>query len=105
MPHRIKAAGWLYRRRRHCALRRDRSLFVAHAEYLYQIAIISGWSHVRIALTYWLVMAFCGAVGSVANRDDTDTVPAVALAILVAGAVALDVVVCPRAEGAGMLKR
>lgn len=59
----------------------------------------------RIALTYWLVMAFCGAGGSVANRDDTDTVPAVALAILVAGAVALDVVVCPRAEAAGMLKR
>ena len=45
-------------------------------------------------------MAFCGAIGWVANRDDTDAVPAVALAILVAGAVALDVIARRRAEAA-----
>lgn len=85
--------------------RRGRSLLVAHAEHLYQIPIISGWSHARIALTYWLAIALCGAIGWVANRDDTDTVLAVALAILVAGAVALDVTVRRRAEAAGILKR
>jgi len=58
-----------------------------------------------MALTYWLAMAFCGAIGWVANRDDTDTVPAVALAILVAEAVALDVIVRRRAEAAGILER
>lgn len=85
--------------------RRNRSLLVAHAEHLYQIAIISGWSHARISVTYWLAMAVCGVVAWFVNLETTDTAPAIALAVMIVLAVALDVVVRRRAEAAGILKR
>lgn len=85
--------------------RRGRSLLVAHAEHIYQLAIISGWSHARISVTYWVAMAVCGAIGWAANRDETHVAPAASLAALIVAAIVLDAVVRRRAEAAGILKR
>jgi len=84
---------------------RGRSLLVAHAEHVYQIAIISGWSHARIGVTYWVAMAVCGVIAWFADRDATHTAPAVALVALTAVAIVVDVVVRRRAETVGILKR
>jgi UDP-N-acetylmuramyl pentapeptide phosphotransferase/UDP-N-acetylglucosamine-1-phosphate transferase len=85
--------------------RRGRSLLVAHAEHVYQIAIISGWSHARIGVTYWVAMAVCGAIAWFAHKDVTHAAPAVALASLTALAIVVDFIVRRRAEAAGILKR
>lgn len=85
--------------------RRGRSLLVAHAEHIYQIAIISGVSHVRIALVYWAAMAACGAIAVSVSRDATQVAPAVALFALCGIAVAIDFAVREGAEARGILKR
>lgn len=85
--------------------RRGRSLLVAHAEHIYQIAIVSGWSHARIALVYWLAMTVCGGVAWFANHDASRTAPALALVSLVVLAILLDLIVRRRAEVAGILNR
>jgi UDP-GlcNAc:undecaprenyl-phosphate/decaprenyl-phosphate GlcNAc-1-phosphate transferase len=85
--------------------RRGRSLLVAHAEHIYQIAISAGWSHARIALTYWLAMGVCGAIAVSADRDPTHLAPAVALSALAGLAIIIDRVVRQGAEGRGILKR
>jgi len=85
--------------------RRGRSLLVAHAEHIYQIAMSAGWSHTRIALTYWAAMAACGAIAWFVNLDTADTAPAAALGVMIVCAIAIDVVVRRRAEAAGVLKR
>lgn len=84
--------------------RRGRSLLVAHAEHVYQLAIISGWSHARISVTYWFAMALCGAIGWAANRDQTHVAPAATLAALIVLAIVLDAFVRRRAEAAGIMK-
>jgi UDP-GlcNAc:undecaprenyl-phosphate GlcNAc-1-phosphate transferase len=84
--------------------RHKRKLLVAHTEHLYQIAINSGWSHAGIAVIYWLSMAVCGGIAWHVNRDATDTQPAIALAALIVGAVALDILVRRRALASGVLK-
>ncbi len=88
----------LYRARRH------RSLFVAHAEHIYQVAILSGWSHARITVVYWLAMAACGAIALLASRDPAHVAPAIALAALAGLAVAIDITVRRGAEIRGILK-
>lgn len=61
---------------------RGRSLLEGHSEHLYQIALRAGWSHERVALTYWAAMAVCGAIGFwVAGRSDAEA-PWLALAVL-----------------------
>ena len=85
--------------------RRGRSLFVAHAEHIYQIAIISGVSHVRIALIYWAAMAACGAIAIAASRDATHVAPAVALLALSGIAVAIDFAVRDGVEARSAPKR
>lgn len=85
--------------------RRGRSLLVAHAEHIYQIAIIAGWSHRDISVTYWLAMAACGALGWLVSRDETQSAPAIALVVLTVCALLLDILVRRRAEAAGLLKR
>lgn len=85
--------------------RRGRSLLVAHAEHIYQLAIISGWSHARIVLAYWCAMAVCGALAIVASWDSTHVAPAAILGTLAVAALIVDVVVRSRAERAGILKR
>jgi len=85
--------------------RRGRSLLVAHAEHIYQIAIVSGVSHARIALFYWAAMAACGAIAVAVSRDATHVAPAVALLALCGIAVAVDFAVRDGAEARGILKR
>ncbi len=85
--------------------RRGRSLLVAHAEHLYQIAVNSGWSHTRIALTYWSTMVVCGVIGWWANRDATNIAPAVSLVVLIVIAILVDGFIRRRAEASGALKR
>ena len=84
--------------------RRGRSLLVAHAEHIYQIAIVSGWSHARIGVTYWVAMGVCGLIAWFADRDEGHVAPAVALGALTGLAIVTDVVVRRRAEAAGILK-
>ncbi len=85
--------------------RRRRSLLVGHAEHIYQIAIISGWSHARIGIAYWIAMAVCGAIAWYASGDASHVAPGVALAGLIILALGLDFVVRRRAEASGALKR
>lgn len=84
--------------------RHRRSLLTAHTEHIYQIAILSGWSHARIVVIYWLAMAVCGGVAWHVSRDATDTQPAIALAALTLGAVLLDALIRRRALASGTLK-
>lgn len=84
--------------------RRGRSLLVGHAEHVYQLAIISGWSHARIGITYWVAMAVCGLIAWFVSRDETQVAPAVALAVMIVSALILDPFVRRRAEAAGILK-
>lgn len=70
--------------------RRGRSLLVAHTEHLYHLAIISGWSHARIAATYWLAMVVCGAIGIAVAQDPAHIAPLVALFALTAISVVAD---------------
>ncbi|MBK8543810.1 MAG: hypothetical protein IPL62_09745 [Caulobacteraceae bacterium] len=84
--------------------RRGRSLLIGHAEHVYQLAIVSGWSHARIGIAYWIAMAVCGLIAWFVNRDETQVAPAVALAVMIVCALVLDRVVRRRAEAAGILK-
>ena len=84
--------------------RRGRSLLVAHAEHIYQIAIIAGWTHARIAVTYWFAMAVCGAIAVLVSRDAAHIAPAIALAAMTGLAIALDLAVRRGAEIRGILK-
>lgn len=84
--------------------RHGRSLLVAHNEHLYQIAILSGWSHARIGMAYWLAMMVCGAIAIVVSHDATQTQPAVALLVLTVVAIVLDAIVRRGAERSGILK-
>jgi UDP-N-acetylmuramyl pentapeptide phosphotransferase/UDP-N-acetylglucosamine-1-phosphate transferase len=63
--------------------RQRRTLLDGHSEHLYQIALRAGWSHERVALTYWSATAICAALAwAVAGR--TDGAPWLALAGLAA---------------------
>jgi UDP-N-acetylmuramyl pentapeptide phosphotransferase/UDP-N-acetylglucosamine-1-phosphate transferase len=84
-------------------VRRRRSLFVGHDEHIYQITIKSGWSHARIALVYWFAMTVCGVIAFLADRDATETAPAIALAILAIAAIAIDFAVRRSAKARGIL--
>lgn len=67
--------------------RRRRSLLDAHAEHLYQIAHRAGWSHVRVALVYWIAMAACGAIGLAAVLSPRSAMAPIALALLAVAAI------------------
>ncbi len=67
-----------------------RPLLVGHTEHVYQLAILSGWSHVRIALAYWAAMAACGVIGIAVARDPTGNGPWIALLLLAGLAVLID---------------
>ncbi|MEZ5972796.1 MAG: hypothetical protein R3C31_13385 [Hyphomonadaceae bacterium] len=85
-------------------VRRRRRLLVGHTEHIYQLAILSGWSHARIGIVYWVAMAVCGVIAWFVSRDETQVAPAVALAIMVVCAVIFDRVVRQRAQATGILK-
>lgn len=85
-------------------VRRGRSLMVGHTEHIYQIAILSGWSHARISATYWVAMAVCGVIAWFTDKDGTHVAPAVALASLTVVAIIVDVTVRRSAAAAGILK-
>ena len=85
-------------------VRRGRSLMVGHTEHIYQIAILSGWSHARIGITYWVAMAVCGVIAWFVDKDDTHIAAAIALALLTGVAIILDIAVRRGAEAAGVLK-
>jgi UDP-N-acetylmuramyl pentapeptide phosphotransferase/UDP-N-acetylglucosamine-1-phosphate transferase len=61
---------------------RGRKLLEGHQEHLYQIAIRSGWSHTRISLLYWALMAACGGLGFALSRLRDSAAPWVALLAL-----------------------
>lgn len=44
-------------------LRNGRNLFQPHRDHLYQIAMKSGWSHMRVTCVYWMVCLHCAAIG------------------------------------------
>ncbi|MBI3439389.1 MAG: glycosyltransferase family 4 protein [Proteobacteria bacterium] len=67
--------------------RRRRSLLDAHAEHLYQIAHRAGWSHLRVAFSYWIAMALCGAVGFAAALSPQSAFAPIGLAVLAAAAI------------------
>lgn len=71
--------------------RRRRSLLDGHSEHIYQIALRAGWSHERVALSYWAAMAACGALAFafVVIGDETAWIALAALALIAAGAAAL----------------
>lgn len=71
--------------------RRRRSLLDGHSEHIYQIALRAGWSHERVALSYWAAMAACGALAHafVGIGDEGAWIGLAALALLAAGAAAL----------------
>lgn len=59
-----------------------RKLLVGHTDHLYQIAIRAGWTHARISLVYWALMAVCGVTGYVLVHTDHLSAPWIALASL-----------------------
>jgi UDP-N-acetylmuramyl pentapeptide phosphotransferase/UDP-N-acetylglucosamine-1-phosphate transferase len=47
--------------------RHGRPMLKAHREHLYQIGLRAGFTHRRIALTYWIVTAHCAAMALIAS--------------------------------------
>ncbi|MBC7768649.1 MAG: hypothetical protein H7124_07660 [Phycisphaerales bacterium] len=83
-------------------VRHRRKLLVGHQEHLYQIAIRAGWSHARISLLYWGLMAICGALGfALAQSPDTGA-PAIALAAVAGLSLAVSIFVRKYARTHGM---
>jgi UDP-N-acetylmuramyl pentapeptide phosphotransferase/UDP-N-acetylglucosamine-1-phosphate transferase len=83
-------------------VRHRRRLLVGHAEHFYQIAIRSGWSHVRVSLLYWAAMLACGFVGFSLSRLGDDSAPWIALATLSGLSVAVSILVRRYARAHGM---
>lgn len=79
------------------------SILDGHLEHVYQIAILWGWSHKRVALTYWGAMALCGGVAFGVALDRSHVAPLVALAGLAATALLVDREVRRRARAKGIL--
>lgn len=48
-------------------LRNGRNLLQPHRDHLYQIAMKSGWSHVRVSCVYWILSLHCAAIGWVVS--------------------------------------
>lgn len=65
-------------------VKRRRALLIGHQEHLYQIAIRAGWSHARISMVYWALMAVCGALGYALSLSPDPSHPWIAL-LAVAG--------------------
>ena len=81
---------------------RGRSLLDGHAEHLYQIAQRAGWGRRRIAVYYWLAMAFCGLIGfAVAQAPETPAAP-IALGGLALTAMVISALVRRAAMKAGI---
>lgn len=83
-------------------VKRGRSLLVAHSEHLYQIALRAGWSHARISLLYWAMMALCGALGFALSRSDDPSHASIGLAALAGLALAASMLVRRYARARGM---
>ncbi|MGE0739937.1 MAG: hypothetical protein AB7O98_01240 [Hyphomonadaceae bacterium] len=67
---------------------RRRSLLDGHSEHVYQILTRDNWSHARVAVTYWVAMAACGALALAVTRMQDSPAPWIALlALCVAGMI------------------
>lgn len=84
--------------------RRGRSLLVGHTEHIYQVAMLAGWSHVRVSLAYWAASAVCAIVAGLVVRDPSQLAPIVAFIALACTAVAIDASVRRWAERQGILQ-
>lgn len=83
-------------------VRHRRKLLVGHQEHLYQIAMRAGWSHARVSLLYWALMAVCGALGFMLSRSGDDAAPWITLVALAGLAVAASIFVRKYARTHGM---
>lgn len=82
--------------------RHGKSLFVGHAEHVYQLASVAG---VRaVAILYWLMAALCGVVGFAAAMDESGASALLALAALAAVSITLDLMVRRWALRKGVLQ-
>lgn len=83
-------------------VKRGRSLLVAHSEHLYQIALRAGWSHARVSLLYWAMMALCGVLGFALTRSGDPSHAWIALVALAGLALAGSMLVRKYARARGM---
>lgn len=79
-----------------------RKLLVGHHEHLYQIAMRAGWSHVRVSLLYWALMALCGALGFALSQSDDPTAAWVSLVAVAGISLAVSIFVRKYARTHGM---
>lgn len=73
------------------ALQRE-PLFMAHRSHHYQVLVLAGWSHRRLALTAWVVMALAAASALFASRPGAGSPVAILLgwvAVFLVAAVAI----------------
>jgi len=83
-------------------VRHRRKLLIGHTDHLYQILLRSGWSHARVSVLYWVLMALCGAIGYALARSGQPAAPWIALATLAGLAVASSIFVRKYARTHGL---
>ncbi len=83
-------------------VRHRRKLLVGHQEHLYQILMRAGWSHARVSLLYWALMAACGAIGYALSRSGDAAAPWITLAALAGLAVTASIFVRKYARTHGL---
>ncbi|HYD86462.1 MAG TPA: hypothetical protein VEA80_03210 [Vitreimonas sp.] len=83
-------------------VRHRRKLLVGHQEHFYQILIRAGWSHARVSLLYWAVMALCGAIGYALSQSQDVSAPWIALAAAAGLSLAVSIFVRKYARTHGM---
>lgn len=83
-------------------VKRGRSLLVGHSEHLYQIALRAGWSHTRISLLYWGMMALCGMLGVALSRSNDPSHAWIALIALAGLSLAVSILVRKYARTHGL---
>jgi UDP-N-acetylmuramyl pentapeptide phosphotransferase/UDP-N-acetylglucosamine-1-phosphate transferase len=83
-------------------VRHRRKLLVGHQEHFYQVLMRAGWSHARVSLLYWGVMALCGVIGYALSRAQDVSAPWVALAAAAGLSLAVSIFVRKFARTHGM---
>ncbi|GIK50284.1 MAG: hypothetical protein KJZ75_10315 [Hyphomonadaceae bacterium] len=78
------------------------SLLVGHREHLYQIAMRAGWSHTRVSLLYWALMALCGVLGFALSHSDDPSHAWIALLAVAGLSLAASILVRKYARTHGM---
>lgn len=83
-------------------VRHRRKLLIGHQEHFYQVLMRAGWSHARVSMLYWALMAVCGVIGYALSRTEDVSAPWIALSAAAGLSLAVSIFVRKYARTHGM---